>query len=62
MVETFYMLNSYKERRVIKVAPVKIMKDNKVIEVMADIVTGTLYHKTGACLSSDRRRIVKWEK
>lgn len=62
MVETFYLSSKHKERKVIKVAPVKVMKDNEVIEVMADLVTGTLYHKTGECLSSDRRRIVKWEK
>jgi hypothetical protein len=62
MVETSYLLSKHKERKVIKVAPVKVLKDNEVIEVMADLVTGTLYHKTGECLSSDRRRIIKWEK
>ena len=62
MVETFYITNGYKEHSIIRVTPINVMKDNKVIEVMADVITGTLYHKTGECLSSDKRRIVKWEK
>jgi hypothetical protein len=62
MVETYYLSSKYREQAIIKVTPVRVMIHNKVIDVMADVVTGTLYHKTGECLSSDRRRVIKWEK
>lgn len=62
MVETYYLATKFKERSIINVTPVQVLHDRKVIEVMADIKTGTLYHKTGECLSSDKRRVIKWEK
>jgi len=62
MVETYYISTKYKERSIINVTPVKIMTAGKIFEVMADVRTGTLYRKTGECLSSDRRRVIKWEK
>lgn len=35
--------------------------NNKTIEqYWADIVTGTLYLDTGECLSSEKRKVVKW--
>lgn len=62
MVETFYIGSKYSERSVIRVTPVRVLLDKKEVDVMADVKTGTLYHKTGECLSSSRRRIIKWEK
>ena len=62
MVETYYLATKFKERSIINVTPVRVLHDKTVIEVMADIKTGTLYHKTGECLSSDKRRVIKWEK
>ena len=61
-VETSYLSSKYKERTIINVVPVRVMHNKEVIEVMADVVTGTLYHKTGECLSSSNRRVVKWGK
>lgn len=62
MVETHYLVSGYREQSIIRVTPVNIRVNKKIVEVMADVVTGTLYYKTGKCLSSDRRRIIKWEK
>lgn len=62
MVETHYLSSGYREQSIIRVTPVNIRVNKKVVEVMADVVTGTLYYKTGECLSSDRRRVIKWEK
>jgi len=62
MVETYYLSSKYKERSIINVTPVRVLLGKRVVEVMADVRTGTLYHKTGECLSSDRRRVIKWEK
>lgn len=62
MVETFYITNGYRETTIIRVTPVRVLLGKKQVDVMADVKTGTLYHKTGECLSSDRRRVIKWEK
>jgi len=32
------------------------------IQVYADIVTGTLYMDDGECLSSDKRKVIKWSR
>lgn len=62
MVETFYITSGYKETTIVRVTPVRVLLGKKQVDVMADVKTGTLYHKTGECLSSDRRRVIKWEK
>lgn len=45
-----------------KVCPVWILHHGYPEFVYADTVTGTLYHKSGECLSSDVRKIVKMTK
>jgi hypothetical protein len=62
MVETFYAATNSTQRTIIRVTPIKVRLKGTFIDVMADVVTGTLYCKTGECLSSDKRRVIKWEK
>lgn len=62
MVETYYIGSKHRETSIIRVTPVRVLLGKKEVDVMADVRTGTLYHKTGECLSSDRRRVIKWEK
>lgn len=61
MVMTYYAATDHTEKSIINVAPVRVLLQGSVVEVMADVVTGTLYHKTGECLSSDKRRVTKWQ-
>ena len=61
-VETRYNNGFVVEQSQIKVAPVKVLTENGIQQVMADVITGTLYHKDGTCLSSSNRRVIKWHK
>jgi hypothetical protein len=37
-----------------------IFRGSKAVQVFADVITGTVYSQSGECLSSHKRRIVKW--